>query len=341
MFSSARIKLTLWYLLIIAIITALFSVGIYKGFTREFDRIVRIQRFRIEHPDQFPPGRVFTEAPSGAPETRRFDAQLIEESENRIRATIALVDLGILAASALAGYFLAGRTLRPIEQMLEEQKRFTADASHELRTPLAALRTSIEVSLRDKNLNLKQAKAILQDNLEEVENLQALSDNLLVLTRAQDGRNGFNLQKVSLQKVVDEAIGKINVLARQNQIEVVSRVEEYVFDADEEKVVRLIVVLLDNALKYSGSGKKVYLLAKPLERKIKIEVKDDGLGIAEEDLPHIFDRFYRADKSRSKILGYGLGLPIAKKIAQLHKGVISVESKLGKGSVFTVLLPIG
>lgn len=333
MFSQARIKLTLWYLLIISLITIAFSLGIYKILTLELDRVVRIQRFRIESPNGIP----FTirESQPGV------DNQLIEEVEQRVRLTLLIIDLGILAASAFAAYFLAGKTLGPIEKMVEEQKRFVADASHELRTPITALKSEIEVSLRDKKLSLNESKKLLRSNLEEVNKLQTLSDYLLTLSRYQTSDFALKLENIKLSPVVNEAIKRVSYLAEPRGIEIKASFREISFSGNNHNLVELLVILLDNAVKFSSKGKNVNLKAQTDDGHLIIEVSDQGAGISEKDLPFIFNRFYQADSSRTKDRkGYGLGLAIAKRIVELHQGSIDVTSKFGEGTTFKISLPL-
>lgn len=175
MFRSARLKLTAWYLLIIMLISVSFSIGIYNVQIRELERFRRVQPIRAE--DLTPNGirsRVFV-----------IDQTLIDEAEDNLQFTLIIINVGILILAGYSGYFLAGRTLTPIREMVDEQNRFITDASHELRTPITSLRSEIEVTLRDKNLNLKEARELLKSNLEEVNNLQYLSDNLIKLSQNQ------------------------------------------------------------------------------------------------------------------------------------------------------------
>ena len=184
MFHSARIKLTAWYLIIIMAISLSFSTFIYLGATREFDRILRIEQFRITHPEL---GERYIQRPVWDTDTLPLpkppDPALINATRIRVIEGLAGINLIILMLSALAGYFLAGRTLRPIKNMVDEQNRFITDASHELNTPLTSLKTSIEVNLRDKKLSLDKSKDVLLSNLEEVNSLQALSDELIKITQ--------------------------------------------------------------------------------------------------------------------------------------------------------------
>lgn len=324
MFTSARLKLTAWYLIIIMAVSVLFSLVIYTVINQEYNRIEHVQRIRHEREQQLP---------------LSDDLQIISEARTRLQAILLLVNLGILGIAGVAGYFLAGRTLRPIKEMVDEQNQFIADASHELRTPLTALRTTIEVNLRDKNLNLKHAKEVLKDSLEEVVSLQNLSDNLLILSKANPSRRDPSYQMISLNTVTGEAVDKVSVFADQKKIKISQNIDDVIFAADEEKLVRLFVILLDNAIKYSSDGKAICITGGLIDRQIKVEIKDHGMGISSADLPHIFNRFYRIDKSRSKIDGHGLGLSIAQKIVKLHHGSIEATSKMGKGTTFTVLIP--
>ena len=247
----------------------------------------------------------------------------------------------ILLLSALSGYFLAGRTLRPIKNMLDEQNRFITDASHELNTPLTSLKTSIEVNLRDKNFNTEKAKEVLESNLEDVNNLQFLSAELIKLTQYQEQNNNLQFEKFYLSDVIHEAVEKVKAQAKKKNISILPDTAKIYLIGEKRSLTELFIILLDNAIKYSPNKTAVKVMAKKIDSKVQIIVKDSGMGIEKKDIPYIFDRFYRADKSRSKqkTKGYGLGLSIAKRIAILHNGNITVESEAGKGSSFIVTLP--
>src|SRR4030042_3060689 len=171
MFQSARLKLTAWYVLIIMLISIGFSVTVYKSLRFELERAARMP------PSPPPPTGDIHHAPR-IPPPPRIDPAVVEEMEKRIMFGIFVINLLILGSAGGGGYFLAGKTLKPIKEMFDQQNRFIADASHELRTPLTALKSEIEVGLRDKKLNLVQVKKLLKSNLEEVNNLQVLSDDL-------------------------------------------------------------------------------------------------------------------------------------------------------------------
>src|SRR5258706_8205521 len=343
MFQSARFRLTAWYLVIIMAISIFFSAFIYIGATREFDRILRIQKMRLQHPEihlKIIQGKPW--AIESFPTPSQPDPQVEEEERLRVLESLLGVNIIILIISSLAGYFLAGRTLRPIKEMVDEQNRFITDASHELNTPLTALKTTLEVNMRDKNLTLEKAKDVLKSNLEEVGNLQLLSDDMIKLTQYQKLNGKKHFVSLQLSSVLQSAISKISSLARKKNINISTNISEtHYIMGDEKNLVELFVILLDNAIKYSPQKKNIIIALKRIDGKVVIAVEDAGIGIKREDIPHNFDRFYRSDESRTKqkTPGYGLGLSIAKRIVDMHKGTISVESEVGHGTVFTVTFP--
>ncbi|HVZ12687.1 MAG TPA: ATP-binding protein [Patescibacteria group bacterium] len=334
MFEHARIRLTIWYLAIIMTVSIMFSIGIYNATTREIQRVMRLQTLRTLAPDE--PDFLIPRNPTFRP--RNLEDLL--ESEERIRLTLVLINASIFIIAGGAAYFLAGITLKPIKQMVENQNRFISDASHEMRTPLTSLRSEIEVELRNKEITPARAREILASNLEEVVSLQTLSDNLLELSQFENPQNTvFTL--VSIRDSVDTAIKKLNGSAAKKKIKIEQKIEDTTVKGVSERITQLFIILLDNAIKYSPENSKVLVSAKRRENRVRIEVKDTGTGIAQEDLPHIFDRFYRATKSRSKekASGYGLGLSIAREIIASHNGTISVKSEVGKYTSFIIKLP--
>ena len=225
---------------------------------------------------------------------------------------------------------------------MEEQNRFISDASHELRTPLAALKTSTEVALRDNKMSASEARQILQENLEDIGSLEMLSEHLLHLAQYQRGRRALDFEDMDLAEAARKVNKKIRAVADKKNITIELDVANAQINADVLSIDELVLILLDNALKYTPEGGRVSLKVAPEGRNAILEVSDSGEGINPRDIPHIFDRFYRADRSRSKsrISGFGLGLPVAKRIAELHHGSIRASSKVGQGSTFTVRIPL-
>lgn len=335
MFQKTRLKLTAWYLLIIMVISISFSLVIYRMLERELDRFADSQKFKIElvlkanARNFFPP-----------PPKIEIDKQLVKETKTRIVIYLLFINSGIFIISGFFGFLLAGKTLKPIKEMIDEQNRFIADASHELNTPLSVLKTSMEVSLRDNSIDKNEYKNVLKDNLDEVNRLQKLTEGLLKINSNENDQINSELNLVS--KSINYAIKKIQNLADKKNIKIkINLKQDFKIKSDINELIELFIIFLDNAIKYSKEGTKVLVSIYSDNKFNIVEIKDNGIGINEKDLPHIFDRFYRVDKSRNKnqINGYGLGLSIAQKIINKYKGVIEVKSVLNKGTVFIIKFP--
>lgn len=332
-FNFACIRLTVFYVLIAMVISISFSVAIFNISAAELGRGLGRQNGILRD-------LVLSPGSNGSVIDLEHSKQdLLEESSSHLSNNLIYFNLLILLLSATSGYFLAKKTLDPIEKAVEAQNRFTADASHELRTPLTAMKTEIEVAMRDKKLDFGQAKKLLASNLEEIGKLESLSNALLTLTRYDDKLQG--VAPVNLEEVIIDAYEKIEVLAQKKNIIFKNHLLNVTVVGDQQGLRELFVILLDNAVKYSPEKSTISIKMTQDKKNIFVAIKDQGMGIKATDLLHIFERFYRADLSRSKeaIDGNGLGLSIAKNIVKSHDGRISVESHPGKGSTFTVVLP--
>jgi len=321
-FHFTRIKLTAWYVAIIMLVSVSFSAFVYRGVMAEVNRGFRLRAARTPfYTEQF----------------LEDDSILYEEIRQQVVTQLALVNLVILAGSAAAGYFLAGRTLAPIENMLEEQKRFVGDASHELRTPLTSLKTEIEVALRNKS-HPKETRDILESNLEEVNKMQSLTSYLLSLTRYERGDLELTKEHMQLDEAVIKAIKSVSSLAEKREIPITTHIEKATILGNNASIIELVTILLDNAIKYSKAKGEIIVTVAKKGREVMFEVEDHGMGIKAVDLPYIFNRFYRSESSRNKqkVDGYGLGLSIAKSIVELHCAKIVVKSALEKGTIFTI-----
>lgn len=336
MFHSAVLKLTVFYVLIVMAISICFSVVLFQISNGELNRGLTRQGRIFQQ--LAPPSQIDDSPFSSLDKTRQ---EQLAESTQHLQLNLFYFNLLILLLSSGLSYWLARKTLQPIEEMIEAQNRFTADASHELRTPITALKTEIEVGLRDGNLSLEEAKKLLNSNLEEIDKLESLSTNLLKLARF-DGQNHLELAELSLKEIIHEAYKKIEKLAIKKQIDFEFNLEDLTVKADATRIKELFVTLMDNAIKYSPEATMVKASAIKSGHHAIIKISDHGAGIKASDMPHIFDRFYRADQSRAKNKadGYGLGLSIAKQIVENHHGTITAESKPDHGTTFTITLPI-
>jgi two-component system, OmpR family, manganese sensing sensor histidine kinase len=248
-----------------------------------------------------------------------------------------------LAIIGVTGSILAGIAMQPIRQAYSQLQRFTADASHELRAPLAAILTNAQVGLitpvRDGSQQLFRLEKITQ----LVESISTLVSNLLFLARHEGKFAPESLQKIDLTSLLQQIADDYQVSAPEKSLNLTSHLssQPMLISAKPTLLKLAIANLLTNACKYTPVGGKVELRLFKRSRQAVIEIEDSGIGIPEEDLPHIFERFYRVDSDRSRQTGgFGLGLAIAKQIIEAHGGEIFVSSQLEKGTIFTLQLPL-
>lgn len=241
-----------------------------------------------------------------------------------------------------------GRLARTFDEMLarldetfRRQRQFTADASHELRTPLTAIKGQVEVTL-SRQRSLAAYQEVLQTVNEEVDRLIRLVGSLLTLARADAGQIPLALESVDLGALVRDVVEQVRPLAAERTVELsVASGPAVTLQADEDLLLQLLLNLLDNALKYTPASGSVTVAWKTKGGQAELSVHDTGPGIASEHLPHVFERFYRVDKARSRSEGgVGLGLSICKWIAEAHGGTISIASESGQGTACTVRLPV-
>lgn len=231
--------------------------------------------------------------------------------------------------------------LARLETAVGRIRQFTADASHDLRGPVSFIRTVAEVALRNPHV-APVGREALSDIVDEAEKISALLENLLTLARADADRADVALVPLDLRSVVEEAceIARPLAAARQHILSVAPDMPAAVsVRGDAASLRRLFWILLDNAVKYTPSPGHIDVSLSSSAREVIVAVRDNGIGISAEDLPRIFDRFYRSDPSRSQVEGSGLGLSIAKWLAESQNGRLSVVSQLNAGSTFELVLP--
>ncbi|QKE74695.1 sensor histidine kinase [Arthrobacter citreus] len=238
---------------------------------------------------------------------------------------------------------MSKKAMIPIFKSFNRQREFVADASHELRTPLSVLLSSIDAM--EMTIDTEEddfSRKLLFSMKDEVKRMTSLVGGLLTLARSDTDQIELKLEKIEFRAIAEKAIISLQPLAASKKINLTLTAPEIVkAKGDPEKLSQLLYILIDNGIKYTPDGGEVQLILSNKENELRIQVADSGIGIKKEDHTRIFDRFYRSDKSRSRKIGsHGLGLAIAKWIVEIHNGTIQVNSEIGKGSTFTIQIPI-
>ncbi|HUC20388.1 MAG TPA: HAMP domain-containing sensor histidine kinase [Candidatus Polarisedimenticolaceae bacterium] len=312
-FVSARLKLTAHYIIGMVALLAIFNLGVYGLFISDL-------------PDKFE----LALSPS--------QRHIIDQAGERLEKTLLLVDGLMIVVVAGFGYYLAGRTLRPIEVMYGRQRKFIADAAHELRTPLTVMKTGAESVLAGPTL-AEDYKKLIHESLEEVDYMSATVDDLLFLAR-NDQPKKPEFTKVDLQKVVQQQVELMRAYADRKDVRMEYDGEDgvYIF-GNLPHLKRLLANLLQNAIDYNRPKGIVTVRLDNIKQGVRLAVEDTGIGIAGDDLVRIFDRFYKADQARKHQSGAGLGLAIVQEIVTAHGGQIEVHSQPGKGTSVAVTFP--
>ncbi|MCL2280902.1 HAMP domain-containing histidine kinase [Candidatus Saccharibacteria bacterium] len=312
---KAVLKLAGIYTLILLVVSIGFSVAFFGATNNELNRPI-VQRAG------FAQGRLSID------ENESFRI-LMQQRDNEIRDNMLIflifINLGVLIFGAMASYFLARLTLKPIRRNMETQAQFVSDASHELRTPLTAMQMENEVALRDKSLDKKQLQELVKSNLEEVGKLRELTDRLLKLSLDEKPE----ITEIDVRELVNKTQTRWQKIADQQKIVIKNTTKSHKIQSNTELFLEILAILIDNAIKYSPRGSTVIVGSENGD----VFVQDSGCGISDDDMPFIFDRFYRVEKSRVGD-GFGLGLPLAKRLAEQIGFKITVESNDDTGVTF-------
>jgi two-component system, OmpR family, sensor histidine kinase CiaH len=335
MFKSARVKLTLFYLIILALFSLIATSTIRVLAEREYLHSNMVQRGEVRQ-------LIFHGfGVTGRPEDAYIDLQEDQAAwvRQRLNEDMLMINVAALAISGVMSWWFAGRTLKPIEEAHLAQARFASDASHELRTPLTNMRLENEVFLRQKHFSETDAREQIESNLEEVQRLESLSGNLLALT--QYGQTPLNLQPLAIKDVVKEAVKVAEKVAEPKKAKFENKVEQMVVIGHRDSLVQLVDILLDNAVKYGPQKGTVTIGGRKDDGHYLLWVQDEGPGIDDNDLPHIFDRLYRGDKARTGASGFGLGLSLAQAIAKANGAELQAQKLPDKkGACFLLRLPL-
>lgn len=316
-FFLARIKLTVFYSLILAVMMTALSITVYRS---------ALVNITLDLHNEFL-----------NPDIAR--SALLKFNQD-LEADIVIIDIIFVALMTTLSYVFAGEALRPLREAMEEQKRLTADVAHELRTPLSIMRADLEIAQDSDSMDKKEVNRLVQSNLEEVAQLSGLAGSLLVLMKEDAGVGSF--EPVDFRALMKKEASGLEVLAAKKEIKTKTEENDPVFVmGNSESLGIMIRNVIKNAIQYTPSGGKVNVSVRKEGNKAVLRVEDTGIGISDKNLPHVMDRFYKADKSRTQIEeGAGLGLSIVDRIVRNHNGQIKINSVLEKGTEVVISLPI-
>jgi signal transduction histidine kinase len=328
MFRKANIKLTLIYSSLFLLSFWAFSIGLYFWMENYFGESY------ITEIEQQQGGYQLDQQGTDIADIAAAVAQ------RRLENTLLILNGAMIIIVPVIAWLMTRRTLAPVQRIHEQQKQFVSDVAHELRTPLSIMSGELEVALR-KERTLADYRQVLNSSKQETDRLIELSENLLFLARADQGRQPIEFEKVDVTDVIGSTIASLQAESTKKEIAIRFEPEEEPTFAWGQPAMlrRLFFNLIDNAIQYTPSRGEIWVSLATGKQYSEVKIRDTGIGIPPEDQQKIFDRFYRVDPSRSRAKGYGLGLAICKSIVELHHGSITVRSALGKGSTFTVTLP--
>lgn len=255
---------------------------------------------------------------------------------------LSIVALLSLVAAFLISLFNANRSIKPVEDSYNKQKQFVADASHELKTPLTTINTNVDVLLTREDSTIGAEKKWLQYIKTETERMTKLTNDLLYLARLDHNENAVMLSPVSFSEAAESVILLMEAVVFEKNVNMTYDIApDLTVNGNMEQLKQLVMILLDNACKYTPEKGNIQVKLKRTDSAAVFTVRNSGEGISEEALEHIFERFYREDKSRArKSGGYGLGLAIAKAITESYKGSIKAESVKNEYTQFTIKIPL-
>ncbi len=264
-----------------------------------------------------------------------------DEAVNQFGLAVLVIAPLLAAGVGVSAYLFSGKAVEPIERTNLLLRRFVTDAGHELKTPVAIIEACLQ-TLADPSKLGDMSEEVFDMLQRASDRLQHLARDLVVLARVEDPESEFSRTSLKLRDVIESVVAELSSAAASRSIDVSLRsFPDVSIEAHEESIHEILNNLIDNAIKYSENNQEVTISGSKTDQWVTISVSDSGVGIETDELSHIFDRFYRVDKSRSReVGGSGLGLSIVKAAVDRHGGRISVDSKPGKGSTFTVTLPL-
>ncbi|WP_057914080.1 sensor histidine kinase [Peribacillus muralis] len=239
-----------------------------------------------------------------------------------------------------AGYLLAGRALIPVKRSWDQQQQFVSDASHEIRTPLAVIQSRADLLFQSPNATIEEKAVDISIISKEVRRLNKLVNGLLTLTRSDSNQMEVKKANFFLDDLLIDIVEQYSDISSfQEKTIIIHAPDQVVFHGDKERIHQLLVILVDNAMKFTEEGGEIFLSCVKNASSIILSVEDNGIGIPKEEIPLIFNRFYQVEQSRTANEGSGLGLSIAKWIVDAHQGSIKVTSELNIRTRFEIIFP--
>src|SRR5665213_322446 len=288
MFKSTIFKLTISYILLATVLCLIFSGILFDISKRELNE-------GLENQEKY-----ITSDSDRDKQQSKITQEVIDQRVNSDKVRVLCVDAVVILVSVGGSYILARRTIRPVREAYDEQLRFVADASHELRTPLAEMRLGTEVALRDKETlkNNKKLKEVLGQNLEDIDDLQNLTNRLLNISRYKSGLVKNHMDTINLELAVDKAVEKLASYSKKQSVKIKLDLKPVKMHGIAIDIEQAIAILIENAIKYSNPKGTVNVRVYKKGMSAIVEVEDHGIGIDRKDLNHIFTTFYRS-KSKS------------------------------------------
>jgi signal transduction histidine kinase len=318
MFGRARLTATALYVSTVLLIVIFFSLGLLVFFDLDLIGNVEI-------------------APEG--DHLNLPQEFEAATDRKLHLALAIVDPAIIVFSLVAGWFLAGRTLAPIQSNMKWQKRFVSDAAHELRTPLSIMKAGIDTIDAGAKPTVEDYRTLNDELLEEIDRMVSLSNDLLLLSRSELQIDS-DKREIDISAICSKEFSAMQPYAGQMKVRIESDVTPGLRSwGNESQISRLVLNLLKNAIDYNREDGLVTLHLVKKGKKIVLSVTDTGIGISQQDLLHIFERFYKADDSRERSTsGSGLGLSIVDSIVAAHGGEIDIQSEPDVGTEVVVTL---
>ena len=312
-FLWARLKLTATYALILIVIVIGFSLVLFRNIAGNLNDSEDADFSGIQVHDQF-----------------------VHDTLENVQAEIVLLDLIVVLVATATSYGLAGYTLRPIQLAMEAQRKFAENASHELRTPLAVMRNDMAVLLREARPSGESVRRTLSSNIEEVDRMAAMTEDLLALARSEIKKT-LSLHRLNLTEVIQQTVGKLRSLANDKGIELLfEQGDDIRIVGNRSALERIATNIIKNAIEHTAKGSVEVSVT--LERgQALLRVSDTGTGISERDIPHVYERFYKGERSS----GTGLGLAIVRELVNQHHGQVNISSREGEGTMVRISLPCG